>query len=138
VMENGRIRQTGSPVEIYETPTDRFTAGFVGTSNFLDGTLRAGRFVTSTGLEIPTPLVPDWDGGAVLCVRPENIAVTQESPGALPVEIVGSTYLGSSAQLGARLSDGTLLTIDSRERVAVGRKLWVRIDSCRFFPRSLP
>src|SRR5271157_141196 len=30
VMEDGRIRQTGSPVEVYGQPADRFTAGFVG------------------------------------------------------------------------------------------------------------
>jgi len=37
VMNNGRIEQTGTPVEIYESPMSSFTAAFIGDTNFLDG-----------------------------------------------------------------------------------------------------
>src|SRR5690606_6419057 len=36
VMNNGRILQLDTPREIYETPVDRFVAGFVGTANFVE------------------------------------------------------------------------------------------------------
>ena len=35
----GRIRQLGTPKEIYETPADAFVADFIGSSNFLTGTV---------------------------------------------------------------------------------------------------
>jgi spermidine/putrescine transport system ATP-binding protein len=37
VMNSGVIEQLGSPREIYERPTTRFVAGFIGTSNLVDG-----------------------------------------------------------------------------------------------------
>ena len=37
VMKEGVIQQIGSPIEIYERPTNEFIAGFVGFVNFLDG-----------------------------------------------------------------------------------------------------
>jgi putative spermidine/putrescine transport system ATP-binding protein len=37
VFSAGRIEQVGSPAEVYERPASRFVAGFVGTSNLLEG-----------------------------------------------------------------------------------------------------
>ncbi|MEU4170154.1 ABC transporter ATP-binding protein [Streptomyces sp. NPDC026665] len=37
VFHQGRIEQVGTPAEIYERPATAFVAGFVGTSNLLDG-----------------------------------------------------------------------------------------------------
>ena len=37
VMDKGSIEQTGTPVEIYESPVSSFTAAFIGDTNFLDG-----------------------------------------------------------------------------------------------------
>ena len=42
VMRDGRIEQTGSPLELYDHPANLFVAGFIGSPamNFLPGTLR--------------------------------------------------------------------------------------------------
>jgi ABC-type Fe3+/spermidine/putrescine transport system ATPase subunit len=40
-MESGRIRQVGSPVDLYVRPADRFVADFVGIANFVPATIRA-------------------------------------------------------------------------------------------------
>ena len=37
VMDRGRFIQTGTPTEIYEYPSDRFVADFIGSANILDG-----------------------------------------------------------------------------------------------------
>ena len=39
VMNAGRIEQIGSPVDIFEQPTTRFTAQFVGNNNIIDGSV---------------------------------------------------------------------------------------------------
>ena len=43
VMRDGRIEQTGSPLDLYDQPANQFVAGFIGSPamNFLPGTLRA-------------------------------------------------------------------------------------------------
>ena len=37
VFNRGRIEQVGAPAEVYERPATTFVAGFVGTSNLLEG-----------------------------------------------------------------------------------------------------
>src|SRR5205085_10145885 len=39
VMDKGKVLQIGTPEEIYETPTTKFVADFIGETNFLKGTL---------------------------------------------------------------------------------------------------
>src|SRR5215216_1903383 len=40
VMSEGRIQQIGSPRDIYERPVNQFVADFVGSTNFVEGTVR--------------------------------------------------------------------------------------------------
>jgi len=48
VFNRGRIEQIGAPAEVYERPATRFVAGFVGTSNLLEGEI-AARVIGATG-----------------------------------------------------------------------------------------
>src|SRR5690348_2368362 len=41
VMNDGFIKQIGTPRQIYETPNSQFVADFVGTTNFIGGTVTA-------------------------------------------------------------------------------------------------
>src|SRR5205807_9855218 len=53
VMNEGSVRQVGSQRDLYERPADKFVAGFVGRSTFLDGIVEApGRFRTGGGLSL--------------------------------------------------------------------------------------
>lgn len=47
VFNQGRIEQVGSPAEVYEHPSSPFVAGFVGTSNLVDG--ETARRITGAG-----------------------------------------------------------------------------------------
>jgi putative spermidine/putrescine transport system ATP-binding protein len=75
VMEKGKVRQIGTQRELYEKPADRFVAGFIGRSAFLDGEIAApGRFRTLGGLDIACAAA-QGPGPATLALRPERIAV---------------------------------------------------------------
>src|SRR5512141_1164667 len=41
VMSKGKVLQVGTPVEIYERPTSRFVADFIGETNFLEGRIKS-------------------------------------------------------------------------------------------------
>ena len=60
VMEGGRIRQAGTPRELYEYPSDTFVASFVGRCNLIEGSCEGGgSFAQQTALPylaIPTTL----------------------------------------------------------------------------------
>src|SRR5205807_2695723 len=67
VMRDGRIEQTGSPLDLYDHPTNQFVAGFIGSPamNFLPGTLRRSADAASVELLDGTRLdAPLRCGGA--------------------------------------------------------------------------
>jgi multiple sugar transport system ATP-binding protein len=83
VMRAGRIVQLGDPIEVYDTPTDRFVGGFLGSPpmNFLAAKVDPD----GTGLHIgddvvPAPPAARSHGGrdVLIGVRPENIEVSTE------------------------------------------------------------
>ena len=43
VMNEGRVVQVGTPRQIYEQPTEKFVADFVGSTNFIGGTVETSR-----------------------------------------------------------------------------------------------
>jgi iron(III) transport system ATP-binding protein len=68
VMSSGQIVQEGNPREIYEHPNSDFVARFVGTANFVPGTVSA---VESDG----TVVVVETAHGKLLALAPEGVAV---------------------------------------------------------------
>jgi iron(III) transport system ATP-binding protein len=56
VMESGRIRQVGAPIDLYVRPADRFVADFVGIANFVPATIRAG--AANGEIHLDSPLGP--------------------------------------------------------------------------------
>jgi putative spermidine/putrescine transport system ATP-binding protein len=80
VMAGGRVQQTGSPIEIYRRPSNRFVASFIGQTNLIDATIedkghvRVGDHVTRVGtLETAT----DPGRAITLSVRPEDVRLTR-------------------------------------------------------------
>jgi ABC-type Fe3+/spermidine/putrescine transport system ATPase subunit len=82
VMDRGAVRQIGSPIEIYERPTDDFVANFVGHINFFPGRVKQlapdkMRFETAIGtfvLSRPGFEVSENDALKAV-VRPESIDI---------------------------------------------------------------
>jgi len=88
VMNEGRIVQIGSPRTIYEQPRDRFVAEFIGTSNFLEGTVVGsgnadGLFRVRAALgELIARSERALSPGELVTVsvRPENVDVLETKP----------------------------------------------------------
>ena len=95
VMNQGAIEQLDSPTEIYDNPHSRFVAGFIGEMNFLD------------------------EGGAVLAVRPEDIALRSAS-GAGMTRIESVMPLGHYTQIILVRADGARLKVFIPKEQALG------------------
>jgi putative 2-aminoethylphosphonate ABC transporter ATP-binding protein len=79
IMREGRIRQIGTPWEIYKQPKTSFIAEFVGTSNFIAGTRKNGK-VRFGQLELAVSNVDKIESQTVyLAIRPENIELMDET-----------------------------------------------------------
>ena len=93
VMKDGRIEQTGSPLELYDTPANLFVAGFIGSPsmNLLPGTLRRQGGQASVELQDGTRLAaPSGSAGSdgqpvVFGTRPEHLALAPS--GGLPAQV---------------------------------------------------
>ena len=88
VMSEGRIVQIGSPRDIYERPRNKFVADFVGSTNFIGGTMVSassgnGRCRVATALgELNVQCVENLAKGAtvVVSVRPEDVELSEAEP----------------------------------------------------------
>lgn len=137
VMDGGRVLQIDTPEAIYERPATRFVANFIGTSNFLTGTLGGRLGVDGLG-NIP---VPDDhgqpDGARVhLAVRPENVRLGRRGaePEGCPFRVDATlqqiVYLGNATRYHLTLVNGADFVAEARgtdvsgftigERIVVG------------------
>jgi putrescine transport system ATP-binding protein len=118
VMNAGQVEQLGTPVEIYEYPTSRFVADFIGTANLFAGTVTAS---SGTEAKISCPDLGQEitiQNGAGLppltqvsvMMRPEKIMVSKEKPGDAHNLVRGVIseigYLGDMSIFHVRLPSG--------------------------------
>jgi putative spermidine/putrescine transport system ATP-binding protein len=99
VMEGGRIRQMGTPMEIYRNPVDAFVAGFIGSSNLLPARLIDGGTLEVSGRRIALTeddRVNCPPGDALLAIRPEDVRLDPEG---VPARVTFVRDLGESVQL---------------------------------------
>ena len=95
VMSEGRMQQIGTPIDIYNEPTNAFVADFIGESNILDGVMLADykvRFAghifncVDAGFEPKEPVD--------VVVRPEDVDIVPEEKGMLKGVVTAVTFLG--------------------------------------------
>jgi spermidine/putrescine ABC transporter ATP-binding subunit len=108
VMNEGRIQQLDTPVELYERPRNRFVSEFIGASNLLEGDPVPGEhglagLRTDRGLVVRFPaaaLAEAPPGRAAVSVRPEKITLTVGPPAqggnVFRATVESVVYLGTS------------------------------------------
>jgi putrescine transport system ATP-binding protein len=124
VMNRGQIVQVGTPSEIYEEPANRFVAGFIGSVNLFEGTLRRGAdgqgLIASSeaGGDLVAADCADRHAGETVCiaVRPERMLLVKlGSAGDLPNRLTGTikdiAYLGDSCVYHVALASGKTVTV---------------------------
>ena len=88
IMEAGRIRQLGTPDEIYEQPNSRYTAGFIGSVNLFEGKIGEDEkdFITILSPALAAPIhvahgVTGYEGMEVaFALRPEKVRIGKDEP----------------------------------------------------------
>lgn len=113
VMEEGRVRQIGTPVDIYRRPAHRSVAAFVGSCSFLTADVD-GDQVEAGGRRFQRAFRQPVTGSAVMGLRPEMVKplpLGWEPPGeaVLPATVEEELFLGAFATVRARLSTGEQL-----------------------------
>ncbi len=142
VMNHGRIDQVDDPVTLYNRPKTRFVAGFIGRTNFLDGTVDGGMIVFP-GFTVPVGIAPGaagMNGPVSYSVRPQTIGIHRAAPvtanGAWWVEgrIIERAYLGEYWEYVVRPADSDLrLRVSASPQTVydTGDTVWLEIDPHR-------
>ena len=128
VLHDGRLRQFGTPEEIYQRPASDWVASFVGDVVELPGQWRAGRVLCALGaVEASAVGFTPADGDAVrLMLRPEWIVprpnLLASAAAGADARIAAISYAGHDAMITADLLDGpsVLMRMTAVELPAVG------------------
>ncbi|MFJ8074228.1 ABC transporter ATP-binding protein [Streptomyces sp. NPDC096176] len=115
VMNEGRVQQCGTPEDVYERPANSFVASFMGTSNLVPGTYRAGAVVMDEGPALPVgPREGIAEDSRVnLAIRPEKIWLSDLGPGMARVNgVVRETvYSGPTTTYLIELAPGVAVSV---------------------------
>jgi multiple sugar transport system ATP-binding protein len=144
VLQKGRIEQAGSPLDLYNRPTNQFVAGFIGSPkmNFLSATLAAGaeqplQLDLTGGGSIAVTAAPgalQSGGSLTLGIRPEHIEV---AAGGLAFAVTLTEQLGGNTVLYGTLASGQPLVVQlvGQANIKRGETLSVRFppQHCHVF-----
>ncbi|MDF2734678.1 MAG: spermidine/putrescine transporter ATPase subunit [Chloroflexota bacterium] len=123
VMNQGHIEQLGDPESLYERPSTRFVAGFLGISNLLpgavegtDGSYATVRMADTSSVRAPSALVGSH-ADVSIGVRPEKIRLrepadrTPDGHNQITGVVRDASYLGVSTQYVVEARGGARLTV---------------------------
>ena len=125
VMNHGVVEQLGRPWEIYNTPVNRFVAGFIGTTNFFEGTWISGNdsegIVQASEIRMKIPAQSLQPGERLsFAIRPEAFKVAEEMSEAerscfhsLPGRVNKVEYLGFMTKYDLELCQGLFVKVVS-------------------------
>jgi len=147
VMQNGRITQVATPLEIYNQPKTRFVCTFLGDANILEGVVESkvkGVAVVRTN-NFSVMVADDNDrlqagGRAILGLRPENIEIAttdaRTADNAIPAVITDVIFKGSNITYYLRAGEQVILvlTLPSMSESPHSEGQQVRL----LFPKSSP
>ncbi|NTG90749.1 sn-glycerol-3-phosphate ABC transporter ATP-binding protein UgpC [Agrobacterium rhizogenes] len=100
-MNEGKVQQVGTPLDLYRKPANLFVASFIGSPgmNFMEATYSAdegGRVILKDGSALATAKLLPLQPGAKLTVgvRPENVVLDPQADLEVDVDLVEPTGLG--------------------------------------------
>lgn len=137
VMQDGYIRQQGTPEELFKHPNSKFVAGFIGSlpMNFISGTLQGGEgalsvvgdgFCFQLSEQRARRATQANAKEVTVGIRPSDLYL---NPGAdasnqMTLSVLVSEYIGAQSVLHAQCGDSQLsVEIKSEEPVALGESL---------------
>jgi iron(III) transport system ATP-binding protein len=139
VMSDGRIQQIGTPREIYERPLNSFVADFVGSTNFLDGSVLGpegsdGQYRVRTEIGDVSVLGTEAlraDDKVIVSVRPEDVELAEAKPqgGNVWQGVVDQkVFLGECVDFQVKLGERVLMSRRHPSlRTPIGNSIFVQL-----------
>jgi ABC-type Fe3+/spermidine/putrescine transport system ATPase subunit len=121
VMEKGKVLQVADPKTLYETPSSRAVASFIGTMNLFEGRIASVSGSTAVvethalgRIEAQRPSGASLSAGSAVlaAIRPESLSLSRApEPGrSVPCRLISTAYFGDRSQVQVRL-DGAASSV---------------------------
>ncbi|GLC87642.1 ABC transporter ATP-binding protein [Lysinibacillus piscis] len=130
VLSEGTIQQSGTPVDIYDEPINRFVADFIGESNIVHGVM-----IEDFKVEFAGKVFECVDKGMKpnekidIVIRPEDLEMTTVENGKLIVKVDTQLFRGVHYELSTYDKDGNEWLVHSLKKAEVGAKIGLDFDS---------
>ena len=113
VMDGGRIRQAGAPMDVYLRPADSVVAAFIGASNLLAGQVRSDGGLEVDGVDAGVAHPNGFTNrGVTVCLRPEQLALHPAAAESGGCVIERSCFLGPAVRAWLATAGGQPLVVD--------------------------
>ncbi len=128
VMNDGKIQQIGTPIDIYNEPKNAFVADFIGESNILDGVMLDDFKAKFSGA-----IFQCLDKGFAvnesvdIVVRPEDVDVVPYGEGTISGVITSNTFKGVHFEMIVDI-DNFKWMIQTTDYYPVGTKIGIQIE----------
>ena len=128
VMADGKIQQIGTPVDIYNEPTNAFVADFIGESNIIDGVMIRDRLVRILGAEFVC--VDEGFGENMpvdVVIRPEDVVLTPPSQGELKGVVTDIIFKGVHYEMHV-MANGYEWLVHSTVSTPIGAEVGLSVE----------
>ena len=124
VLDKGVIQQVGSPMDLYDYPTNRFVAHFLGTTNMIEGRLvdeEGGKVLhTEEGLKLPLGESSADVGQGAIVFRPQSVNVNSSHLPYATMKLEGTIdsleFLGSTVRYRVKIGKAVILVDENHKR----------------------
>jgi spermidine/putrescine transport system ATP-binding protein len=124
VLNEGRIEQSGTPMDIYDEPINRFVADFIGESNIIEGVM-----IDDYKVQLGGQIFECVDRGmrpnekVDVVIRPEDLTITTAEQGKWVVDVQTQLFRGVHYELSTYDKDGNEWLVHSLKKAEVGTKI---------------
>lgn len=137
LINQGTVQQTGTPIEMYNSPENQFVANFIGRVDFLKGEAKDG-VIHIDGTEQSVPCKNNESGKVTIGVRPERILFSS-APALLRGTVASQFYLGDVNDVRVMVGN-TLLRVTARastyNTIKTGEEVNLDFEDYMVFPDS--
>ncbi|WP_161878334.1 ABC transporter ATP-binding protein [Alkalibacterium sp. MB6] len=129
VMKEGEIIQTGTPMDIYDEPINRYVADFIGESNIVEARMVEDYVVAFAGKQFACV-----DGGmnpnekVDIVIRPEDLVLTDSEEGAIQVTVDSQLFRGVHYEIIGYDSEGNEWMVHSTRKTEPGKQVGLQFE----------
>jgi spermidine/putrescine transport system ATP-binding protein len=129
VLNAGHIEQSGTPMDIYDEPINRYVADFIGESNIVSGTM-----VADFQVRIGGKVFECVDQGlntnekVDIVIRPEDLEITEVEKGKMKVKVDTQLFRGVHYELSTYDDEGNEWLVHSTKKAEVGEFIGLDFD----------